>query len=92
MTQREFVIVYVALPLAIAVGWLVWRGRFFLRNLLAYMVVVAVLLTLVRFGHVAWTAWDHYWARPVAVSPPSDRACVAPGVRIRPGSRDSCWT
>jgi hypothetical protein len=92
MTQREFVIVYVALPLAIALGWLLWRSRLFLRNLLAYALAVALLLMLVRLGHSAWNAWENYWASPVAAAPPSDRACLAPGGMVRPGSRGSCWT
>ncbi|MEA2738487.1 MAG: hypothetical protein QOH05_1794 [Acetobacteraceae bacterium] len=91
MTQREFVIVYVALPLAVALGWLLWRGRLFLRNLLIYTIAVVVLVALVRAGGMAWNAWDSWW-HPVAAAPLADRPCLAPGVTIRPGSRDSCWT
>ena len=88
MTTHEFILIYVALPLAIAVGWLVWRGRYFLRNIILYGVAVALLLGIVRVGNLAWTAWDH-WSHAASPSQ-SAPVCIAPGVQIRPG--DSCWT
>lgn len=61
MTQNEFVVLYVGLPLAIAVGWLLWRGRYLLRNILLYAVAIAVLMAVVRLGHLAWLTWED-WA------------------------------
>jgi hypothetical protein len=90
MTPREFVLVYVVLPLAVAVGWLLWRGRRFLRNILLYAAVVAVLLVLIRVGHMAWSSWEA-WRHPV-VPPQAYPACIAPGAQILQGPKGSCWT
>ena len=88
MTTREFILIYVAVPLAIALGWLVWRGRYFLRNVILYALAVGVLLAVVRLGHLTWSAWNH-WSH--AVTPvESAPVCIKPGVQIRPGG--SCWT
>ncbi|HTC12310.1 MAG TPA: hypothetical protein VK726_26410 [Acetobacteraceae bacterium] len=90
MTQHEFVIVFVAVPLAIAVGWLLWRGRYFLRNILIYTLVVAVLLGVIRIGHLAWTRWES-WARP-APPVPAYPVCIDPGSWSRATRGSSCWT
>jgi hypothetical protein len=94
MTRPEFVIVYVALPLAIALGWLIWRARYFLRNLVLYALAVAALLGVIRLGNVAWGAWEG-WRHPVAREP-TYPVCVDPSSWGRAGGgggRDgSCWT
>jgi hypothetical protein len=94
MTRPEFVIVYVALPLAIALGWLVWRARYFLRNLVLYALAVAALLGVIRLGNVAWGTWEGL-RHPVAREP-TYPVCVDPGSWGRAGDgggRDgSCWT
>jgi hypothetical protein len=90
MTQPEFVIVYVALPLAIAVGWLLWRGRYFLRNILLYAVAVAVIVAVVRLGHLAWHTWES-WAHP-APQTITYPVCVDPSSWVRSGGGGSCWT
>jgi hypothetical protein len=90
MTQNEFVILYVALPLAIALGWLIWRGRYFLRNILLYALAVAVLLAVVRLGHAAWIGWEG-WAHPVARTP-TYPVCVDPASWARADRGGSCWT
>jgi hypothetical protein len=59
MSQHEFVIVYVAVPLAVALAWLAWRARYFLRNALLYTLAVAALLAVIRLGNVAWGIWEH---------------------------------
>jgi len=90
MTQDEFVIVYVVLPLTIAIGWLLWRGRYFLRNMLYYALAVAALLAMVRLGHLAWHTWDS-WAH-TDTGPQSYPICDNPqGWQRNPGS-GSCWT
>jgi hypothetical protein len=90
MTQPEFVIVYVVLPLAIALGWLAWRGRYFLRNILLYVVAVAAIVAVVRLGHSAWNAWEG-WAHPVArtITYP---ICIDPSSWARSRGGGSCWT
>jgi hypothetical protein len=90
MTQNEFVVLYVGLPLAIAVGWLIWRGRYLLRNILLYAVAVAVLLAVIRLGHLAWVTWEA-WAYPV-VQPPTYPVCIDPATRAHPSPDGSCWT
>ncbi len=90
MTQDEFVIVYVALPLAIAIGWLLWRGRYFLRNIIFYALAVAALLAMVRLGHLAWATWDG-WAH-VDTRPQSYPVCNAEPSWRRDGRSASCWT
>lgn len=90
MTQREFVIVFVALPLTIALGWLLWRARYFLRNLMLYALVVGALLAVVRLGHMGWTSWTA-WS-PSAATTPQYPVCISLRVRMTPDSRDSCWT
>jgi hypothetical protein len=90
MTRPEFVIVYVALPLAIALGWLIWRARYFLRNAVLYALAVAALLTIVRLGHLAWGTWQN-WAHPVPPIP-TYPICVDPDAWARSGRGGSCWT
>ncbi len=90
MTQHEFVLVYVALPLAIAVGWLVWRGRYVLRNILLYSLAVAVLLAVIRIGHVAWTSWESWRHPPAPV--PTYPVCTDPGSWSKATRGSSCWT
>lgn len=90
MTQSEFVVLYVGLPLAIAVGWLLWRGRYLLRNILLYAIVVAVLLAVVRLGHFAWITWET-WRMP-AETTPTYPVCSGPSPWIRTGPDGSCWT
>lgn len=90
MTQHEFVILYVAVPLAIAIGWLLWRGRYFLRNILLYTLVVVVVLMLIRIGHLAWTTWEN-WTRPPAPVP-AHPVCIDPSSWSRAPHDNSCWT
>jgi hypothetical protein len=91
MTRPEFVIVYVALPLTIALGWLIWRGRYFLRSMLLYGLVVGALLGAVRLGHAAWTGWAS-WGHAAAPAAPSYPTCVDPKGLGRAGSNGQCWT
>jgi hypothetical protein len=58
MSQHEFVIAYVAVPLAVALGWLLWRARYFLRNALLYSLAVAALLAAIRLGDLIWGVWE----------------------------------
>jgi hypothetical protein len=90
MSQNEFVVLYVGLPLAIALGWLLWRARYFLRSMLLYAVVVALLLAAIRLGHLAWTGWES-WTHPVARTP-TYPICVDPASWARTGRSGSCWT
>ena len=90
MTQTEFVIVYVVLPLAIALGWLAWRGRYLLRNILLYALAVAAIVVVVRAGHFAWLAWEN-WAHPAARAT-TYPVCVDPRSWVRSGGGGSCWT
>jgi len=90
MTQDEFVTVYVALPLAIAIGWLVWRGRYFLRNIFFYALAVAAVLAMVRLGHLAWATWDG-WAH-ADPRPQSYPLCDRQPSWQQNGRSDSCWT
>ena len=90
MTQHEFVVVYVALPLAIAVGWLLWRGRYFLRNLLIYAIVVVALLAAIRSGQFVWVTWEN-WTRPSAQEL-TYPVCNDPASWSRAVRTDSCWT
>jgi hypothetical protein len=90
MSQNEFVIVYVAVPLVVALAWLIWRARFFLRNMLLYTLAVAALLMVVRAGHFAWSSWDA-WAHPVA-RVPTYPVCIDPDSWARSTPGGSCWT
>jgi len=90
MTTSEFVIVYVVLPLAITVGWLAWRARYFLRNVLIYSVAVAALLLVLRVGHMAVSAWH---SMSQAVTPtPTYPLCITPAGRTGSGPGGQCWT
>lgn len=58
MTQNDFVLVYVIVPLVVALGWLLWRARRFLRDLAIYAVAVGSLVLILHVGSAAWSAWD----------------------------------
>jgi hypothetical protein len=90
VTKYEFLIVYVALPLLIALGWLAWRARYFLRNAVLYALAVAALLAVVRLGHLAWGTWES-WVHP-AEQNPSYPVCVDSQKSGHSGPDDSCWT
>lgn len=87
MTQLEFALLYVALPLAVALGWLFYRARGFLRNAILYALAVVGLLAMIRLGDGAWTIW-HRWTR--ADQPAAYPFCIDLRARIT-GPRGSCW-
>lgn len=89
MSHRDFVIVYVAVPLAVALAWLLWRARYFLRNLVLYSLAVAALLAVLRIGEAAWNTWERLTAgRQTEESAP---ACL--DARRWPGrAAGACWT
>jgi hypothetical protein len=89
MSHNEFVIVYVAVPLVVALGWLLWRARYFLRNLVLYSLAVAALLAVIRLGNVVWTVWE----RVAAPRQTEQSAPVCLDARPWPsGPAGSCWT
>jgi hypothetical protein len=90
MTQRDFVIVYVGVPLVVALAWLIWRARFFILNAFLYGLAVVALLALVRLGDLAWQGWDipRHW--PIALRP--DAFCADRLALPAPGDADACWT
>jgi hypothetical protein len=89
MTQHEFVSIYVAVPLIVAVGWLVWRARTLLRGLALYALAIAALLAVVRLGVLAHDVWQH------AVrggKPATYASCISAEARMQGRPKDSCWT
>ncbi len=90
MTKYEFLIVYVALPLLIALGWLAWRARYFLRNAVLYALAVVTLLAVVRLGHLVWGTWEN-WAQPAELTP-TYPVCVDAQKSGHLAGDGSCWT
>lgn len=88
MTQQEFVAVYVAVPLMIATGWLLWRARRLLRNLVLYALAIATLLAFIRLGHIGWRAWER--ASPPA-GPAIYASCLEAGTAMQMRPDSSCW-
>lgn len=92
MSEREFVLTYVAVPLAVALGWLLWRSRFFLRSALLYLLAVTALVGLIRAGDGVQQAWR--WGRAhwpaTGAAEPAAPACIdrAPAADA---PRDACW-
>ena len=89
MPQREFVILYVAAPLAVALAWLLWRARFFIRNFVLYLLAVAALLAIIRLGYIAWNTWE----RVVVGSRAEESAPVCIDVRppLTRFPKGDCW-
>ena len=88
MTQLEFALLYVALPLAVALVWLFYRARNFLRNAILYALAVVGLLAMIRLGDAAWTAWHRWrWAEQPTTYP----FCIDLRARMTAGPRGSCW-
>ena len=89
MSQHEFVLVYVAVPLLVALGWLLWRARYFLRNAVLYALAVASLLAVIRLGHIAWDVLERVGA------PAGEEAivpvCLDAPQRLSGGGTGSCW-
>jgi hypothetical protein len=96
MSQHEFAIVYVAVPLAVALAWLLWRARYFLRNAVLYTLAVAALLAVIRLGSFAWMVWEHApWDRAGATqTEESAPFCLDRPLQSPPDGRSrwSCWT
>lgn len=89
MTQGDFVLVYVIVPLVAALGWLIWRARRFLRDLAIYALVVAGLVLFLHVGNAAWSAWDWTLAKLTGQVDEVAPFCVD-ARRLRGGS--ACWT
>lgn len=87
MNQQEFVAVYVAVPLLVAAGWLLWRTRRLLRGFVLYALAVAALVAFVRLGQLGWRAWEGFTTAP----PRMLGACIDTERPTRPQTRDSCW-
>ena len=90
MTQYEFVLSYVGVPLAVALVWLLWRARYFLRNAILYALAVAALLGVIRLGGVIRHAWDWGLSAPPAaeIAPP----CIDSPLRGAGTDSPACWT
>ena len=94
MTQREFILIYVGVPLAVALGWLLWRARYFLRNALLYALAVAALIAVIRLSD----AVRGQWVRTFTPDPAAAEAAACAGGALdgrAPQMRDAkngCWT
>lgn len=91
MSQHEFVIAYVAVPLAVALAWLLWRARYFLRNALLYTLAVAALLAVIRLGNLVWGVWER---TGVGASQTEEGApvCLDRPAQFYGLTKWSCWT
>jgi hypothetical protein len=89
VTEREFVLTYVGVPLVVALGWLLWRSRYFLRSAVLYTLAVAALIAVLRLGEAARHAWDWTMRSEPALEsvPPCIDSPPPPA-----GSKASCWT
>ena len=88
MSQHEFIAIDVAVPLMVAIGWLLWRTRRLLRGVVLYALAIAALLAVVRLGHMAWRGWEHS-----AQAGKTDIAGFCADIN-RPrmaGQKNSCW-
>ena len=89
MSQHEFVIAYVAVPLAVALAWLLWRARYFLRNALLYTLAVAALLAVIRLGNVVWNVFERTGTSQTEQGAP---VCLDRPAQFYGLTKWSCWT
>ena len=91
MSQHEFVIAYVAVPLLVAFAWLAWRARYFLRNAVLYTLAVAALLAVIRLGNVVWGVWERIGAGAVQTEEGAP-VCLDRPPPFYGLTKWSCWT
>jgi hypothetical protein len=79
----------VFVPLAVAVGWLFWRLRGYVRQLALYLLAVATLVALIRIALVAWHAGEEAFRAGMRGK---ETTCIDPrGAPVPLKPKAGCW-